>query len=214
MHDETSIQAVRSFQTRHGLEPSGAIDAPTLAEMGVPIEDRIRQIKINLERRRWQNRDLGKDYIYINLADSTVKLVHDEKSVQFVTVTNVEQLSELPTFFGRITGIEARPTDTSRIVLTVELPFVGQLRGEASEKTIAITDAEALAGELLASHAAPGATVDDLLSSEELQRIDFAEPLPLFVTFVTAWANRDGSVHFRGDTHGRDRKLAELLQLD
>ena len=40
------------------------------------------------------------------------------------------------------------------------------------------------------------------------------KPLPLFVTFVTAWANRDGSVHFRRDTHGRDAKIAELLQLD
>jgi murein L,D-transpeptidase YcbB/YkuD len=214
VHDETSIQAVRSFQTRHGLDPSGAIDQATLAEMSVPIEDRIRQIKINLERRRWQNRDLGKDYISVNLADSSVKLVHDEKSVQFVTVTNVEQLRELPTFFGRITGVEGRPTDTSRIVLTVDSPFIQQLRGEASEKTIAITDAEALAGELLASHAAPGAMIDDLLASDALQRIDFAEPLPLFVTFVTAWANRDGSVHFRPDMHGRDRKLAELLQLD
>ena len=123
-------------------------------------------------------------------------------------------MRELPTFFGRITGIEARPTDTSRIVLTVESPFVHQLGGEVSEKTIAITDTEALAGELLASHAAPGATIDDLLSSDALQRIDFVEPLPLFVTFVTAWANRDGSVHFRPDMHGRDRKLAELLQLD
>ncbi len=214
VHDGTSVQAVRSFQRRHGLEPSGVIDAPTLAEMSVPIEGRIRQIKVNLERRRWQNRDLGKDNIYINLADGSVKLMHEERSVQFVTVTNVEQLSDLPTFFGRITGIEARPTDTSTIVLTVESPFVDQLGGEASEKTIAITDVEALAGELLASHAPPGATLDDLLSSDALLRIDLVEPLPLFVTFVTAWANRDGSVHFRRDVHGRDKKLAELLQLD
>ena len=214
VHDEASVQAVRAFQTRHGLEPSGVIDQATLAEMSVPIEDRIRQIKINLERRRWQNRDLGKDNIYINLADGSVKLVHDERSVQFVSVTNVGQLSDLPTFFGRITGIEARPTETSTIVLTVESPFIDRLGGEASEKTIAITDIEALAGELLASHAAPGATLDDLLSSDASVRIDFVEPLPLFVTFVTAWANRDGSVHFRPDLHGRDRELAELLQLN
>ena len=156
------------------------IDHATLAEMSVPIEDRIRQIKINLERRRWQNRDLGKDNIYINLADSSVKLVHDERSVQFVTVTNVEQLRDLPTFFGRITGIEARPTDTSTIVLTVESPFIQQLGGEASAKTIAITDVEALAGDLLASHAAPGATLDDLLSSDALQENRFRRTAAAF----------------------------------
>lgn len=214
VHDKLSVEAVRAFKARHGLAASGVIDAPTLAEMSVPVEDRIRQIKVNLERRRWQNRDLGKDYVYINLADSSVKLVHDEKSLRYLTVTNVDRLGSLPTFFGRITGVEVVPGKPAQVALKVESPFVDKLGAEASERTIAISDAALLAGDLMASHAAPGVSIDDLLASNAPRTIDFTEPLPLFVTFVTAWANRDGTVHFRPDMHGRDKKLAELLQLD
>jgi murein L,D-transpeptidase YcbB/YkuD len=214
VHDETSIQAVRDFQTRHGLEPSGTIDQATLAEMSVPIADRIRQIKINLERRRWQNRDLGEDSIYINLADSNVKIVHGGRSERFVTITNVGELGALPTFFGAVTGVEMRPGDTPEITLTVQSPFVERIGGQGSERTIAITDAESVASDLLATRASPGTTLDELLASDSPATIEFGEPLPLFVTFVTAWANRDGSVHFRRDTHGRDAEIAKLLQLD
>ena len=125
-HDATSVAAVRSYQERHGLDPTGAIDAPTLAEMSVPIEDRIRQIKINLERRRWQNRDLGADNVYVNLADNSVKLVHGGKSGRFVAVTNSEQLASLPTFFGSITGVRTVPGASPQIVL------VGRLRPSSS----------------------------------------------------------------------------------
>ena len=214
VHDQNSIQAVRDFQTRYGLEPTGAIDRATLAEMGVPIAERIRQIKVNLERRRWQNRDLGADNIYINLADSNVKIVHGGRSERFVTVTNANELAALPTFFGAITGVEMRPGDAPEIVLSVQSPIVDQIGGQGSERAIAITDAESVASDLLATRAPPGTTLDALLASDAPVKVEFAEPLPLFVTFVTAWANRDGSVHFRRDTHGRDAKIAELLQLD
>ncbi|MDQ2632130.1 MAG: peptidoglycan-binding protein, partial [Pseudomonadota bacterium] len=214
VHDDKTVQAMRSFQARHGLDPSGAIDAATLAEMAVPISARIRQIKVNLERRRWQNRDLGEENIYVNLADSNVKIVHGGRSERFVAVTNAGDLGALPTFFGLITGVEMRPGDAPDIALTVRSAFIDRMGGQGSERAIAITDAASVASDLLASRALPGETLDALLASDTPARIDFAEPLPLFVTFVTAWANRDGSVHFRRDAHGRDAKIAELLQLD
>jgi murein L,D-transpeptidase YcbB/YkuD len=212
--DQNTVDAVRAFQTRHGLDPTGAIDAATLAEMAVPISGRIRQIKVNLERRRWQNRDLGEEHIYINLADSNVKIVHGGRSERFVAVTNAGELGSLPTFFGQVTGVEVQPGDVPEIALTVQSPFVDRIGGQGSERVIAITDAVSVASELVTARALPGVMLDDIIASETPAKIEFPEPLPLFVTFVTAWANRDGSVHFRRDTHGRDAKIAELLQLN
>ena len=206
--------AVKSYQTRHGLEPTGAIDAPTLAEMSMPIEARIKQIKINLERRRWQNRDLGDDSLYVNLADSGVKVVLGGETGRDIEVTNAEQLATLPTFFGAITGVRTVPGASPQIVLTVASPFIDQIGGEASDKTLAITDATLLAGDLLAGHAAPGVTVESLMAADTPQTVTFERPIQLYVTYVTAWANRDGSVHFRSDVHGRDARLAKLLELD
>jgi murein L,D-transpeptidase YcbB/YkuD len=51
--DEPLAAAVREFQARHRLESDGVVDAGTLAELNVPVEKRVLQIRINLERGRW-----------------------------------------------------------------------------------------------------------------------------------------------------------------
>ena len=48
------------FQQRHGLEPSGQLDLDTLRALAVPINDRVRQIEVNLERWRRMPHDVGK----------------------------------------------------------------------------------------------------------------------------------------------------------
>jgi len=53
-------QAVRRFQGRHGLVMDGEVGPATLAALNVPVEDRIRQIEINMERWRWLPDDLGR----------------------------------------------------------------------------------------------------------------------------------------------------------
>jgi murein L,D-transpeptidase YcbB/YkuD len=214
LHDEKTVLAVSAFQARHGLDTTGVVDAATLAEMAVPLADRIRQIKVNLERRRWQNRDLGADNIYINLADANVKMVLGGRSELFVPVTDASQHDTLPTFFGEVTGVAVEPGDAPQLMLTVKSPFIDRIGGEGTARSIAISDAAALTAELLAARAPVGETLDTLLASDQPVKVEFPEPLPLFVTFVTAWANGDGSINFRRDTHGRDAKLAKLLQLD
>ncbi|HVS14385.1 MAG TPA: L,D-transpeptidase family protein [Thermoanaerobaculia bacterium] len=46
-------QAVRGFQRRAGLEADGRVGADTLAALRVPVEQRIAQIELGLERWRW-----------------------------------------------------------------------------------------------------------------------------------------------------------------
>ncbi len=205
-------EAVRAFQARHGLETTGAVDKPTLAEMAVPLAARMRQIQVNLERRRWQNRGLGPDNIYINLADRNVKMVQGGRSDHFVDVTNTDALAGLPTFYGSITGLEIG--GGGDVALTVKSPFIGRLAGKDAARTIAVADIAALAGEVLATRGPAGASLDRLMAKGKDTKLAFDPPMPLYVTFVTAWANRDGSIHFRRDTHGRDAKIAALLQLD
>ena len=59
--------ALKVFQERHGLEPTGKLDAPTRRALNVPADKRLEQIAVNLERYRWLPRSLGNRYIYVNV---------------------------------------------------------------------------------------------------------------------------------------------------
>jgi murein L,D-transpeptidase YcbB/YkuD len=68
-YDTALVEAVKRFQRRHGLTDDGIVSAPVIAEMNVPIEERIGRIQLNLERWRWLPRDLGGRHILINVPE-------------------------------------------------------------------------------------------------------------------------------------------------
>jgi len=47
------VDAVKSFQRRHGRVSDGRITAQTLADLNVPLARRVRQMQLTLERWRW-----------------------------------------------------------------------------------------------------------------------------------------------------------------
>ncbi|HOS78545.1 MAG TPA: L,D-transpeptidase family protein, partial [Syntrophales bacterium] len=68
---------VKRFQQRHGLKASGAVDADTRQAMSVPAADRLALIELNLERWRWLCRQLGDDYLLVNIPDFRLRAVRD-----------------------------------------------------------------------------------------------------------------------------------------
>jgi murein L,D-transpeptidase YcbB/YkuD len=65
--DDSLVDATKKFQRRHGLQEDGTVSPAVVAEMNVPIEQRIDQIRLNLERWRWLPRNLGDRYIFVNV---------------------------------------------------------------------------------------------------------------------------------------------------
>jgi murein L,D-transpeptidase YcbB/YkuD len=60
----------------------------------------------------------------------------------------------------------------------------------------------------------PGWSLDRIqaaIARGERRIVTLAAPLPVHITYLTAWVNKDGSVHFRDDVYGRDPLLAEAL---
>src|SRR5271157_3091892 len=53
IYEGALVDAVKSFQRRHGRDPNGRIDAQTLADLNVPLSRRVGQMQLNLERWRW-----------------------------------------------------------------------------------------------------------------------------------------------------------------
>ena len=80
VYDAALERAVIRFQQRHGLPGDGIIGKRTRAALAVPVDQRIEQIRLNLERWRWLPRDLGPRYITVNTAAFELQ-VHDQDTV-------------------------------------------------------------------------------------------------------------------------------------
>ncbi|MEJ8573703.1 L,D-transpeptidase family protein [Microbaculum marinum] len=67
--------AVRRFQARHGLVPDGMVQNETLAELNVPVQVRVEQLRTNLVRVRSMSGDLGDRYVMVNIPAAEVEAV-------------------------------------------------------------------------------------------------------------------------------------------
>jgi murein L,D-transpeptidase YcbB/YkuD len=61
----------------------------------------------------------------------------------------------------------------------------------------------------------PKWTRKDILAALEKgveQTVRLPEPIPIHLLYWTAWATKDGTIHFRNDIYDRDKPLAEALR--
>ncbi len=79
--DEPLEQAVKRFQERHGLEADGAVGPGTRAALNVPVEAKIDQIRVNLERARWVLPGLKGRFIIVNIAGFRTYVSEDDKDI-------------------------------------------------------------------------------------------------------------------------------------
>ncbi|HUF07883.1 MAG TPA: L,D-transpeptidase family protein [Rhodothermales bacterium] len=67
LYDADVQAALAHFQRRHGIDVDSALGPATLEALNVPVEDRIRQIQLTLERWHWLPRRLGERYVIVNI---------------------------------------------------------------------------------------------------------------------------------------------------
>ena len=109
LYDQALMTAVQRFQARHGLEPTGWLDAATVDELNVPVQWRIAQLALNLTRARRVPRDLGLRYIHINIPDAHLKVVESGRTLHTARVVLGEMAHATPELDSVITHIELNP---------------------------------------------------------------------------------------------------------
>ncbi len=108
-YDPGTFGAVKIFQTRHGLQADGVIGSKTLAALNVTVEERIRQIELNLERWRWMPKSFGKRYILVNVAGFSLEVVEAGKLIMQMPVIVGTQYRKTPVFSAQMTYLEFAP---------------------------------------------------------------------------------------------------------
>lgn len=102
--------AVRRFQRRHGLVPDGRVDAATLAALNTPIQTRIREIELNLERWRWLPVASGGRYLLVNAAGATLTAVDRERAIREHRVIVGRTDWPTPIVSGAVTDVVLNPS--------------------------------------------------------------------------------------------------------
>ncbi|MEM6462821.1 MAG: L,D-transpeptidase family protein [Pseudomonadota bacterium] len=289
LYDGALVTALEQFQTRTGLEPDGVVGPVTLGQLNTTVDERIRQVELNLERRRWMQADFGDPYVFVNLADQVVKFVSDEKTLHAAVTQVGKPYHRTPVFSDEMEYLEfnpywnvpysiatreylpklqanayalesqaIRPLVNGQVVNPGSIPwttysranFPVRLRQDSGPRNalgqvkfmfpnrfniylhdtpsksnferasrffshgcIRVEDPMKLAEVILANQGMSRAEIDRIVNSGKRRVIPLETPLPVHIVYLTAWVNKDGSVHYRRDVYGRDEILDVALEI-
>ncbi len=136
--------AVQQFQRRHALTADGLVGAETLLALNVPVEARIDQLRLSLERLRWVSEDAPHEFLAINIAGYELFYFHDRQIAWTTRVMVGKSFRQTPVFRGDITYLEMNPTWTipPTILRNDTLPAIRKNPNYLAEKHISILDRE------------------------------------------------------------------------
>ncbi len=140
--DETLEQAVKRFQERHGLEADGAVGPGTRAAMNVPVEARIDQIRVNLERGRWVLSGLEDQFIIVNIAGFQTYVVKGDEDIWTTRSIVGTPFQKTPVFKENMDHLVFNPTWTvpSGILGRSILPKAQEDPSFLTEKNFTVVD--------------------------------------------------------------------------
>ena len=53
--------------------------------------------------------------------------------------------------------------------------------------------------------------ITEAMNASKEKWVTLKETVPVFISYLTAWVDKDGLVNFRDDIYGHDKKMAERL---
>lgn len=105
-------QAVKRYQARHGLTPTGVVGAQTFAALNTPAEIRLKQLEINLVRLRSYSGSLGSRHVTTNIPAAYIETV-ENGVVATRHVAGVGKIDrQSPVMNARILDVNFNPTWT------------------------------------------------------------------------------------------------------
>ncbi|WP_424340482.1 L,D-transpeptidase family protein [Henriciella sp.] len=108
IYDEGLVEAVKTFQSRHGIERDGIIGPATLAAMNESVDSKIARIAESMDRWRHQGA-VDEKYIWVNIPSYTAEGWEDGKrEITMKTIVGKED-RETPTFNDEIEYVVANP---------------------------------------------------------------------------------------------------------
>ena len=142
VYDNKLKVAVKAFQTRHQLDADGVAGKQTIAAMNVPVEHRVDQIRLSLERLRWVKEERVDTMVVVNIAGFRA-FFFDGGELEWETRVMVgKNYRKTPIFRGDIAYLEFNPTWTipPGILRNDTLPAIRKDPNYLASKNIQVID--------------------------------------------------------------------------
>lgn len=112
IYDSNLQEPLKKFQDDHGLENDGILGNSTIRELNMSRKDRYHQILVNMERWRWFPKDLGENFILINIANYHLDVVEDGDTLRSHKTMVGTLARKTPVFSDRVRYVVFNPTWT------------------------------------------------------------------------------------------------------
>ena len=109
-YDGALAAVVKEWKARHGLKPDALVDAATVSALNVTVDERVRQIELNLERWRWLPRQLGERYLLVNVPTFELHGYEGrQRTLHMRVVTGTAGETPTPVFANEMTHLVFSP---------------------------------------------------------------------------------------------------------
>lgn len=124
VYDDALVAVVKRFQARHGLDVDGVVGKGTVGALNVPVETRVQDIILSMERWRWMPPELGRNHLIVNIAGFELKRFADGRLAERMNVVVGKPYSKTPVFSDRVRYLEFNPywNVPTGIAIKEELP--------------------------------------------------------------------------------------------
>jgi murein L,D-transpeptidase YcbB/YkuD len=270
-HDSLET-AIKNYQQAHGMLPTGTITDTLLQSLNIPVEQRIQQLIINMNRAQWMPPENDSDFIQVNIPDFMLTVFEGGTKVFDMPVVVGKEGTHTMMFSGNLNQIVFSPywnipaSIVKKEVLPAmkddpqylkknrmeirgrndSLPVIRQLPGEnnvlgeakflfpnrydiyfhdtkakdifksnkraVSHGCIRLADAEKMSNYLLRGTAGwTPEKVSAAMKSGREQYVKLDRPVPVAITYLTAWVDDSGQLQFREDIYGHDKRISQMM---
>ena len=111
--DPVLVDAVKVFQGRHLLPIDGEVGPATLRELNVPVEQRVTQLRLNLERSRWVLHAISPDdLVIVDVAGNGIRYLRGHTVIWSARAIVGQPARQTPVFQAEIDSVVFNPTWT------------------------------------------------------------------------------------------------------
>ena len=271
-YNDSLMQGIQQAQKSFGYKPDGILGASLLKDLNVPVEKRIENILINMNRMRWMPQEPEGRLILVNIPEFVLHLFEGKTKVFDMNVVVGKEGHNTMMFTGKLSTVvfspywnvppsivkkeimpklASNPDYLAKENMEITgneggLPVVRQLPGEKnslgkvkflfpnsfniyfhdtpakslfnqdkraySHGCIRLSEPQKMAEYLLKDNSAW--TTDKIVEAMDSGNEKFVkvkDPVPVFITYYTAWVDENGLLNFRDDIYRRDAIVMQKM---